>query len=134
MVNGRLSPGYGGGVCQVSSTLYNALLGTEAQFRNVIPIPDIQKTTLYVPPGRDAAVSYGSKDLRFFYPAQKVVIFAYLQEESLICEIWGEKRTPLQNLGNANCFREKGRKEGLLTVETTVRNGEKLSIVIRIPT
>jgi len=128
MVNGRLSPGYGGGVCQVSSTLYNALLGTEAQILERHPHSGYSETTSYVPPGRDAAVSYGSKDLRFFYPAQKVVIFAYLQEESLICEIWGEKENSLQKTWETQIvsLERKGEKEGLLTVETTVRNGEKI--------
>jgi len=128
MVNGRLSPGYGGGVCQVSSTLYNALLGTEAQILERHPHSGYSETTSYVPPGRDAAVSYGSKDLRFFYPTQKVVIFAYLQEESLICEIWGEKENSLQKTWETQIvsLERKGEKEGLLTVETTVRNGEKI--------
>jgi vancomycin resistance protein YoaR len=62
VINGRLLPGVGGGVCQVSSTLYNAaLLGNLAvvtRHRHSIP-------AAYVPPGRDATVAYDYFDLRF---------------------------------------------------------------------
>jgi len=128
MVNGRLSPGYGGGVCQVSSTLYNALLNTEARILERHPHSGYSETTSYVPPGRDAAVSYGSKDLRFSFPTQKVVIFAYLQDKNLICEIWGEKGNSLQKTWETRVvsLEKRGEGEGLLTVETTVRNGEKI--------
>ncbi len=128
MVNGRLSPGYGGGVCQVSSTLYNALLSTDVQILERHPHSGYSETTSYVPPGRDAAVSYGSKDLRFSYPTQKVVIFAYLQEKYLICEIWGEKENSSQKTWETRIIslNKKEEEEGLLTVETTVRNGRKI--------
>lgn len=54
---------YGGGNCQVSSTLYNALVtipGIEIIERN-----DHSKPVPYVPKGKDAAVAYGSVDFRF---------------------------------------------------------------------
>jgi vancomycin resistance protein YoaR len=60
--NGRLVPGAGGGACQVSSTLYNAALlaGMEIVQRShhSQPVP-------YLPPGRDAAVWWGTFDLKF---------------------------------------------------------------------
>lgn len=62
VVNGRLVPGIGGGVCQVSSTLYNAVLLADlavvTRHRHSIP-------SAYVPPGRDATVAYDYFDLRF---------------------------------------------------------------------
>lgn len=62
VVNGRLVPGVGGGVCQVSSTLYNAVLLGDlrvlVRHRHSIP-------SAYVPPGRDATVAYDYFDLRF---------------------------------------------------------------------
>ncbi len=53
---------YGGGICQVSSTLYNALLEAEIQIdeRN----PHSMKIS-YLDPSRDAAISAGFKDLKF---------------------------------------------------------------------
>jgi hypothetical protein len=53
---------YGGGVCQISSTLYNAaeLAGMEILQRN-----DHSKDVGYVEKGDDAAVSFGSLDFSF---------------------------------------------------------------------
>lgn len=62
IVGGRFIDGLGGGVCQVSSTLYNVLLeaGLEIRERHPHSLP-----IAYVPPGRDATVVYGLKDLVF---------------------------------------------------------------------
>ena len=61
-VNGRKSKGFGGGICQVSSTLYNAALdaGVEIVERHPHSLP-----VDYVPEGKDAATSYGSSDFKF---------------------------------------------------------------------
>lgn len=59
---GRVVLGLGGGICQVSSTLYNAALlaGLEIIERHPHSL-----TVPYVAPGRDATVSEGSADLKF---------------------------------------------------------------------
>ncbi len=60
--NGEFVKGLGGGVCQVSTTLYNALLLAN------IEITQSHKHSLpvsYVPPGLDAMVSWGTHDLQF---------------------------------------------------------------------
>lgn len=59
--NGKYVDGVGGGVCQVSTTLYNALLVAEV-------VPSAHRHTLvssYVEPGFDAMVSDGGADLTF---------------------------------------------------------------------
>lgn len=62
IIKGKLEPGLGGGVCQVSSTLYNAALLSNLQIvervHHAFPVH-------YLPAGRDATVSYGSIDLQF---------------------------------------------------------------------
>lgn len=60
--NGELIPGMGGGVCQTSTTLYNALLLADMTIleRNPHSIPPA-----YVPRGTDAAVATGYLDLIF---------------------------------------------------------------------
>ena len=62
IIDGELLPGIGGGVCQVSTTLYNAVLlaGLEVLSRSPHSIP-----ITYVPLGRDAAVAYDYMDLTF---------------------------------------------------------------------
>ena len=61
-VRGKKAFGYGGGVCQVSSTLYNAAesAGMEVVERHHHSLP-----VEYVPKGKDAATSYGSVDFKF---------------------------------------------------------------------
>ena len=60
--NGRHDTGVGGGICQVSTTLYNAALlsnlAIKQRLNHSMPVP-------YVPVGRDATVDYGSIDLAF---------------------------------------------------------------------
>ena len=61
--NGQKKKGLGGGNCQISTTLYNAILS----------IPNIKVTERhahsnnvpYIQKGKDAAVAYGSYDLKF---------------------------------------------------------------------
>ena len=60
---GNLIDGYGGGNCQVSTTIYNAvkdLSGIE-----IIERHPHNNTVPYIEEGLDAAVSYGSEDLKF---------------------------------------------------------------------
>ncbi len=61
-VNGRLVPEFGGGVCQMSTTTYNAALLANLQIteRN-----NHSMTVGYVPLGLDAMVNWGTSDLRF---------------------------------------------------------------------
>lgn len=58
----RLAQGLGGGICQVSSTLYNVALLADL---NIVERKNHQLTVAYVPLGRDATVAYGSIDFRF---------------------------------------------------------------------
>jgi vancomycin resistance protein YoaR len=63
--NGQLIESWGGGVCQTSTTLYNAALlsGMEIVERN-----RHRFAPSYVPPGRDAAVAYTAIDLKLRNP------------------------------------------------------------------
>ncbi|MBY0084290.1 VanW family protein [Brevibacillus sp. M2.1A] len=60
--NGQLVDDYGGGVCQVSSTLYNAV--AEAGMI-MVERHNHSKSVRYVPVGQDATVAYGYKDFKF---------------------------------------------------------------------
>lgn len=62
IMGGKFEMGIGGGICQVSSTLYNTVLlaGLEIKERYNHSV-----AIAYVPLGRDATVVYGSKDLKF---------------------------------------------------------------------
>ena len=60
--NGEVVDGLGGGICQISSTLYNAVLQANLE---IVERRNHQFVTSYVPAGRDATVAYGSTDFKF---------------------------------------------------------------------
>ncbi len=61
-VNGKVVSDIGGGICQVSSTLYNAALYADLE---IVERQEHMFTVAYVPLGQDAAVAYGYVDFRF---------------------------------------------------------------------
>lgn len=61
-VSGRRETDIGGGICQVSTTLYNALLVADLK---VLKRSPHSLPVNYIPMGRDAAVSYPNPDLKF---------------------------------------------------------------------
>ena len=61
--NGKKKQGLGGGNCQVSSTLYNAVL--KVQSLVVTERHEHSNNVPYVQKGKDAAVAYGSYDFKF---------------------------------------------------------------------
>lgn len=62
IVGGELVEGIGGGICQVSSTLYNTILLADL---SILERRNHGLAVAYLPPGRDATISYGWIDLRF---------------------------------------------------------------------
>lgn len=63
IINHETEKGIGGGNCQVSSTLYNAVL--KADGLKVVERHPHSNKVYYVPDGKDAAVAYGSIDFKF---------------------------------------------------------------------
>lgn len=86
IVAGELSSAPGGGVCQVSSTLYNAALLAGLQ---IVERHPHSRPPASVPPGRDATVS-GPVDLRIrnVLPA-RVVVEMQVRDETLVCRLVG---------------------------------------------
>lgn len=62
IINNELVPGIGGGVCQVSSTMYNAALLSNLK---IVERRSHSLPSSYVPMGRDATISEGYIDLKF---------------------------------------------------------------------
>lgn len=65
IVGGKYVNGEGGGVCQVSTTIYNAALLGGMEIKEV---HNHTFTSHYAPRGKDAAVSYGYIDFKFRNP------------------------------------------------------------------
>lgn len=87
--DGELVRAYGGGVCQTSTTLYNAAL--------LAGLPILERhphvfRPRYIAPGRDAAVAYPGVDLRFKNPhAWPLTIHARASGEVLEVSLWGRE-------------------------------------------
>ena len=88
-LNGELSRGIGGGICQVSTTLYNAVLRANLE---IVQRRNHSLSVTYVPLGQDAMVSIGSSDFQFKnnrdYP---VKVVASTGTGSITCQIYGLK-------------------------------------------
>ena len=84
---GELIESYGGGVCQVSSTIYNAALYANLE---IVERYNHSATVSYVDPSRDATVSYGSRDFKFKNSRTYAIkIKATAKNGILTIEIWG---------------------------------------------
>ena len=89
ILNGRPAQGVGGGICQVSSTLYNAVLlaGLTPTERTPHYFP-----SSYIASGRDATVAYGQIDLKFRNDLpHNVYVLAYTYGPRITCYILGTK-------------------------------------------
>ena len=87
-INGKDAKGYGGGVCQVSSTLHCAVVNKGLKTTERHPH---SKRVKYVHEGFDAATSYGGKDYKFVnnknYP---VIIRAFVEGNKIVVRIEGK--------------------------------------------
>ncbi len=86
-VKGKVEPGLGGGICQVSSTLYNSVLlaGLKVNERY-----HHSRTVVYTPAGRDATVAYGSRDFRFTNTLKNpIYIGSHVQGSQLRVALYG---------------------------------------------
>jgi vancomycin resistance protein VanW len=90
IANGIFVNGYGGGICQVSSTLYNVALLANLQIVERYNHSVYGDATKYVPLGQDAAIFYGFKNLRFKNNSgHTIVIFSKVFRDTLQVSIFG---------------------------------------------
>ncbi len=91
IAGGKFVDGVGGGVCQVSTTLYNALLLAGLK---IIEYHPHSLPVGYVAPSFDAMVNSGSADLRFINDTDNpVIIKTKVENDRLYVEVYGEKMT-----------------------------------------
>jgi vancomycin resistance protein YoaR len=96
--DGELAVDWGGGVCQTSTTLYNAALlaGLSVVQRN-----RHTWAPSYVPPGRDAAVAQGDIDLQLRNPYPRTVrIRAQVSADQIGLSILGQESGPMASVTN----------------------------------
>ena len=87
--NGKVVDGLGGGICQISSTLYDAVVFANL---NVTTRRNHQFVTSYLPAGKDATVVWGSQDFKFVnsrkYPIR---LTATVDKGIATIQVWGVK-------------------------------------------
>jgi len=81
IINKKVVMGIGGGICQTSSTLFNAV--------DQLPIKFVERhhhslDVGYVPKGRDATVSYGGLDFRFHNTSDVPFLIKSIYGENLL--------------------------------------------------
>ncbi|UWV46952.1 VanW family protein [Acetivibrio thermocellus] len=91
-VNGKIVDGVGGGVCQVSSTLYSAVLFADLE---TVERQNHMFTVSYIPLGRDAAVAYNELDFKFKNNTNwPIKIVSSVKNNTVSFTIYGTKEEP----------------------------------------
>lgn len=89
IINNDFVKGSGGGVCQVSTTLYNAVLLANLPVMERMPHA---VAVAYVPPGQDATVNYPNIDFKFWNNTQSMAyIRTKVKAGELKVKIYGKK-------------------------------------------
>ncbi len=87
IVNGKLVPQLGGGICQVGTTIFNSV------FESGLPVVERKNHSFYIshyPAGRDATVSWGGPDFKFKNDTPNYVLVATgYSNSSLTISIYG---------------------------------------------
>lgn len=87
IVNGKLVPQLGGGICQVGTTVFNAV------FESGFPVVERKNHSFYIshyPKGRDATVSWGGPDFKFKNDSATWVLLATgYSNSSLTISLYG---------------------------------------------
>lgn len=90
--NGQTVQSYGGGVCQVSTTLYNAVLKAELE---VTQRSNHSMIVTYVKPSMDAAIAGDYKDLKFVNNLDApIYIEGYTVGKDIYFNIYGQETRP----------------------------------------
>jgi vancomycin resistance protein YoaR len=123
IVNGELTTGLGGGVCQVSTTVFNAA------FDAGLDITARTNHALYIshyPQGRDATVDYPDVDLRFVNDTGHwLLLRTFVGSSSLNVSLYGTP-TGRKVVSTTSPLVARGKLHVKKTVDKTLKPGEKV--------
>lgn len=100
LIKGKLQTDLGGGLCQISTTLFNAFLWADLQIleRHNHSI-DAHGDNRFFTLGQDAAVAYGYKDL-IVCNTSSIPLMLRLQvlpeQSEVVASVWGQEPMPVQ--------------------------------------
>jgi vancomycin resistance protein YoaR len=140
IINGELQNGIGGGVCQVSTTVYNAA------YEAGLPIVSRTNHALYIshyPQGRDATVNYPDIDLKFRNDTGRwLLLRTFVGSSSLTVKLYGtpqyrrveSETAPLEETGPPGSKRipDPGMWTGTQVVEDFGEPSRRTSVVRRV--
>lgn len=121
--DGILVEGMGGGICQVSTNIFNAALisGLKIKSRR-----NHSLRVKYVPFGRDAMVNYGTQDFKFVNNnSNPVIVFARAAGGILNVQIWGnsaDKKKCIISTNGINTSRTVINPDGTRFIDYTTQS------------
>ncbi len=124
--NGEVVDGLGGGICQISTTLFNAALFANL---DIVELHNHQFVPSYVGAGRDATVAYGSKDFKF-KNSRKYAIKLECSVSGGVAKfkIYGVKEDPEYDIKvNASIISQSSTYTKSVTYRTLSLNGKTVS-------
>ena len=88
--DGKKVPGIGGGVSQITGTLFNAALKAGLP---IVEFHNHSRPVPYLPVGRDATLAWGAKDLRFKNNSPSPIrLSCKVQGNRLIAAVYGQRK------------------------------------------
>lgn len=124
-VDGQSVDGIGGGTCQVSSTLYSAVLYADM---SIVERLNHMMTVGYIPLGQDATVADGGVDFKFKnssdYP---VKVSAYTSGATITVSIIGTAWEPAREVKISNSSSQVGENTVVRSVRYVYSNGQLIS-------
>jgi vancomycin resistance protein YoaR len=130
IVNGELTTGLGGGVCQVSTTVFNAA------FEAGLKITERINHALYIshyPQGRDATVDYPSVDLKFVNDTGHwLLLRTFVGSSSLTVNLYGTPTGRKVTSSTAPLI-SHGSPPVKKTVDPSLKPGEKVVDYTGVP-
>ncbi len=106
--NGKLTEGIGGGICQSSSTIYNAAVRANMDIEER---HNHKWASSYVPTGLDATIDYGHLDLKMSNPTDyQMFLECKLVDSTLYVSFWGYKSPSYDEIRTHNEMTDKGSK------------------------
>ena len=108
IVEGKLTEGIGGGICQASSTIYNAAVRANMK---IVERYNHKWASSYVPTGLDATIDYPNLDLKLGNTTNcQMFIECKVVGTTLYCSVWGEKPADYDEIRTHNEQGEAGEK------------------------
>ena len=124
IVNGKIEQGIGGGICQASSTIYNAAIRSGLSIYERAPH---EWASVYVPTGLDATIDYPNIDLKLENISDyQVFLECKLVNYTLYATFWGVKNPDYDEIKVRNELGEtKGSKYYVNAYRVYYKDGKK---------